>query len=358
MKQLAKITRRWWGEVPIYLYALGCGGVVLYLWASFDIPYEGAGSTTSFQIIYTAAIGWFFFDIIYRLIRERPDRPLAWAKNRYFTSSSLAALIASVPVLAMCAILIPVFSSLKAMIPLFTQFDWDATFIAWERSLLFGNDAWQVMQPVLGYPLVTAAIAVSYHIWVLLLYLGVTVVALSGSVNDDLRRRFFLSYALAWSLVGGLLATLLASVGPVFAEPILGIPDFAAQMEYLRWANQQVPVMTIPVQDMLLESYTTKDNGLGRGISAMPSMHVAVCVLFWLTAREVSKTAGRIFFWFMVLIWIGSVHLAYHYALDGLVSLAAIWGIWKLVPHVFKAWDALPLPWSQPAFRTNTVPAE
>ena len=358
MKQLAIVAHRWWGEIPLYIYALLCAAGVFYLWSRFDIPFERAGSATSFQLIYTVAIGWFFVDIVYRLFRDRPDRPIAWAKSRYFSSQSLAAAIACVPVLAICAILIPVFSSLKAMIPLFTPFDWDTTFIAWERTLLLGFDAWEVMQPFLGYPVVTAALALFYHLWVLLLYLGVTVVALSGSVGNDLRRRFFLSYALAWSLVGGLLATLLASVGPVFAEPILGIPDFAPQMDYLRWANEQVPVMTVRVQDMLLESYLTQDNGLGRGISAMPSMHVAICVLFWLTAREVSKVAGRIFFWFMVLIWIGSVHLAYHYALDGLLSLIAMLAIWKAVPFIFAAWDSVPIPGNQAALRTNTVPAE
>ena len=60
----------------------------------------------------------------------------------------------------------------------------------------------------------------------------------------------------------------------------------------------------------------------------------------------------------MVLIWLGSVHLAYHYALDGLVSLVAIYGIWRTVPIVFRAWDRIPAPWPQPALRTNTVPAE
>ena len=358
MKTLAQVARRWWGEFPVYAYALACAAVVFYLWARFDIPYDNANSNMSIQLIYTGAIGWFFVDILWRLFRDRPPRPLSWAKERYFTRSALLRLVASVPVLLICAILIPVFSSLKAMIPLFTEFDWDATFIAWERALLFGYDAWEVLQPVFGYPIVTALIAVLYHLWILLLYFGVAVLAISPAINPDVRRKFFLSYAMAWSIVGGLMATWLASVGPVFAEPILGIPDFAPQMDYLRWANEQVPVMTVPVQDLLLEGYQNSDNSLGRGISAMPSMHIAVCVLFWLAARESSVNAGRFFFWFMVVIWIGSVHLAYHYALDGLVSLAAVWLIWKFAELVFKAWDRVPVPGGQADLRTNTVPAE
>lgn len=358
MTLLIQIMRRWWGEVPVYLYALTCAALVFYLWARFEIPYDRAGSVTSIQLIYTAVILWFFVDIIWRLASDRPAKPLSWTRQRYFTGSALCRLIASVPVLAMCAILIPVFSSLKAMIPLFTTFEWDATFISWERTLFFGLDAWQVLQPIFGFPIVTSIIAVFYHLWVLLLYLGVAVVAISPAIPNDIRRRFFLSYALAWSVVGGLLATTLASVGPVFAEPILGIRDFVPQMDYLRWANEQFPVMTVPVQDKLLEGYLTAENGLGRGISAMPSMHIAICVLYWLAARETSKKAARFFFWFMVLIWIGSVHLAYHYALDGFLSLVAVWGIWKATHWIFRWWDSVPFPGSQPDLRTNTVPAE
>ena len=358
MSSVRAIVARWWGELPIYLYAILCACGVLALWSRFDIPYDDLGSATSIQIIYTCAIVWFFMDILWRLLRDRPRRPLRWARQRYFTKSAMLRVVACVPLMLMCAILIPVFSSLKAMIPLFNDFGWDTTFIEWERSLLLGHDAWEILQPVLGYPVVTAAVAASYHIWVLLLYLGVAVMAISPGVPDTVRRKFFLGYALAWSVVGGVLATIFASVGPVFAEPILGIPDFVPQTEYLRWAHEQVPVMVVPVQDTLLESYFANENGLGRGISAMPSMHVAVSVLFWLAAREASPRWGRAFFWFMILIWIGSVHTGYHYALDGLVSLGAMWLIWQCTTHVFAAWDRIELPLRQPDFRTNTVPAE
>tara|TARA_B100001179_G_scaffold207489_1_gene172058 strand:+ start:768 stop:1211 length:444 start_codon:yes stop_codon:yes gene_type:complete len=147
-------------------------------------------------------------------------------------------------------------------------------------------------------------------------------------------------------------------VGPAFAEPLLGIDTFTDQMDYLRAANEQVRVMTVSVQDMLIARFHDQERSIGSGITAMPSMHVAISVLYWLAAREISPKAGRFFFWFMVVIWIGSVHLAYHYALDGLVSLVAIYCIWRTVPVVFRAWDRVTFPWSQPTLRTNTVPAE
>ena len=58
-------------------------------------------------------------------------------------------------------------------------------------------------------------------------------------------------------------------------------------------------------------------------------MHVAMAFLFWLGIRKVSRVAGWFFFAFLIAIWIGSVHLAYHYAVDGLVSVIATAIIWK-----------------------------
>lgn len=358
MNALNDIARRWWGEIPVYLFGLVCSLVCLFIWSTYGVDYDIDQSLFSFTLFYTCGIIYFFVDICWRLFRDRPARPLSWARQRYFSKNSLLLLIASLPAIALCATMIPLFSSMKSMIPMFTDYSWDPTFIAWDRAIFFGTDPWRVLQPILGYPAITAAMAFAYHVWVVFLYPGVIVMALLPSISNDLRRRFFLSYALAWSVVGGFLATCLASVGPAFAEPLLGIDTFTDQMDYLRAANEQIRVMTIGVQDMLIERFHDKERSIGSGITAMPSMHVAVSVLYWLAAREISPKAGRFFFWFMVLIWLGSVHLAYHYALDGLVSLVAIYGIWRTVPIVFRAWDRIPAPWRQPALRTNTVPAE
>ena len=138
---------------------------------------------------------------------------------------------------------------------------------------------------------------------------------------------------------------MLASVGPCFVGPILGDATFDAQMAYLRAADAQVPVLTVNVQDLLLEWYHAGDRGLGSGITAMPSMHVAMAFLFWLGIRRVSRTAGWIFFAFFALIWLGSVHLAYHNAVDGLVSVLATLLIWEASGAVLRAWDRAAVRW-------------
>jgi membrane-associated phospholipid phosphatase len=75
------------------------------------------------------------------------------------------------------------------------------------------------------------------------------------------------------------------------------------------------------------------NDGVLAGISAMPSMHVATSVLMALYAARHARWAGWIMWIFAGLIQIGSVHLGWHYAVDGylggIVALAA-WraGLW------------------------------
>lgn len=344
--------------MPVYLCSVAIGIVVLILWARHGVGYDNSQTTASFAIFLVCAIAMVFIDVIGCLTIHRPPEPIAFLRERYVSLPTLLYAVGALPALAVCSVLIPIFSSVKAMIPLFNDFTWDPTFIALDRKLFFGHDAWTVLQPVLGYPPITAFLAVCYHLWVFLLYAGCIFFAAYRVVNQDTRRRFFLSYGLCWVLIGGVAATMLASVGPVFAKPLVGIDTFLPQMAYLHAANDQIPVMTLAVQDMLLARFATGDGSLGSGISAMPSMHVAIAVLFWLAMREVHPRASRFFGVFAAIIWIASIHLAYHYAVDGIVSLALVWLIWNGSRYIFAAWDRLPLPFPQPALRTNTVPAE
>lgn len=348
---------RWRGEVPILAIGLVLLTICVGLLASRGI-YPGASGVLAGIQLFTASILVFAtFGILRELYRHRPDSPLRHLKLHYANPVYRERAMAAIPMLVVCIVLLPFFSKMKAAIPLFNQYTWDDTFIAWDRAIFFGHDAWEVLQPVLGFPIVTAVVAVLYHLWLLLLYPG-CLFLIMVSMDETLRRQFFLSYVLSWTLIGGALATMFASVGPCFVGPMLGDTRFDAQMAYLNAANEQVPIMVVPVQKMLLEWFNTDASGLGRGITAMPSMHVAIAFLFWLTIRKISRNAGRFFFAFFVITWVGSVHTAYHYAVDGLVSVVAVAAIWWASRKIIVWWDRRVLKRAQAALRTNTVPAE
>ncbi|NQZ47797.1 MAG: phosphatase PAP2 family protein [Erythrobacter sp.] len=350
------LFQRWLSEIPIFMTSLALFFLCVGLLKSKGIrlPFDTVSHNASLFFAF------FLFGVLgaipFQLIRHRPESPFQYLKARYWNKQIAKAFAGGLPLLLIAIAIIPFFSEMKAAIPLFTTYSWDSTFIKWDQTLFFGYDPWTVLQPALGFPIITAFLALLYHLWLLLLYPGVLVFAFAN-VDNNLRNQFFLSYVLSWSLIGGLMATLLASVGPCFVGPLLDNPHFDAQIAYLEIANDEIPVMTLRVQEMLLERFTSNEAGLGSGITAMPSMHCAIAFLYWIAVRKVSSRLGCFFGVFSIVIWISSVHLAYHYAIDGLVSLFAVAVIWKLSGSMLLIWNR----WTKArysTFRANTTPAE
>lgn len=293
------------------------------------------------------------------LLRNRPASPVGYLFQEYLGNPLfLERIIAGLPILAMQIALLPFFSAIKSAIPTFHFYNWDRTLIALDRQLFFGTDPWRILQPVLGFAPVTAALAVIYVAWLVLNYVGCAWF-LYARISDVVRRQFFLCFALSWALIGGVMASAMASFGPAFIGPLTGNSHFIAQMSYLRSANMQIPIVSLNVQNLLLAHFNDSDTGLGSGISAMPSMHVAICMLFYLAVRAISPRHGRWFMAFLILIWVSSVHLAYHYAVDGLVSIVAVAILWIMSGSFIRWWDnKTSSDPRQQTFLTKTVPAE
>ncbi|MEO9463321.1 MAG: phosphatase PAP2 family protein [Marinomonas sp.] len=357
MMDRSRLTAKWVSEIPVYLASLVPVALCIALLTTKGIYPDAMPIWVNARLFLLSVTAMACIDATVQLVRHKPQSPIAHMKARYSSPTARYAFVAALPLLFMSIAIIPFFSKMKAAIPLFNPYSWDDTFVAWDQAIFFGKDAWEVLQPVLGFPIITAFLAVLYHLWMLLLYPG-CLFFLYANIDEKLRRQFFLSYALSWSMIGGVMATMLSSVGPVFLGPIMGDTRFDEQMAYLNAANEQIPVLTLGVQELLLEWHVEKTNGLGSGITAMPSMHCAIAFLFWLAMRKVSRGAGLFFGAFFAITWISSVHLAYHYAVDGLVSLIAVAIVWKLSGAIISAWDAYLARRVQPTLRTNTVPAE
>lgn len=348
---------RWRAEFPIYATGLILLGICILVLAVRGIYPNIEWVSLNARLFGICLVLGICIDAAFQIFGVRPVSPIAHFRRRYFSSEAGKRILAGLPLLAVCVVLLPFFSKMKAAIRLFNDFTWDQTIIEWDRAIFFGYDAWQVLQPVLGYPYVTAGLSVLYQTWLLLLYFG-CLFMIYAEIDSRLRRQFFLTYVLSWTVIGAAMATMLASVGPCFVNPLIGLHDFDEQMAYLHRVDEIVPVMVLPVQEMLLKWHSANVNGLGSGITAMPSMHVAIAYLFWLAMRRISKPAGIFFGAYFAIIWIGSVHLAYHYAVDGLVSVIAVTVLWRVSGWVMQAWDQRLARNNQATFRTNTVPAE
>jgi len=325
-------------ELPVIALACAIFAVCLILLWRNGAGIDFGGALYNAGLYFDCAFFMVLADILWALARHRPESPLAFLRHRYFGSGLHRHSLAALPMLAALIVFMPFFSEMKSLIPYFHPYSWDATLIRWDRALFFGHDAWQVLQPIVGHPLVTFAISNCYQAWILLIYAGCLYVCF-WPIDPKVRRAFFMTFFLCWVVIGSIMATAFSSVGPCFVGPILGNQHFEPLMAYLHMVNATYPVLALNVQDLLLAWYRKSANGLGSGITAMPSMHVSIAFLFYLTMRHVSRVAKWVFFAFFVVILVGSVHLAYHYALDGIVSIAVTAALWKLSWLFFAAYD-------------------
>lgn len=318
-------------ELPILLMAAALIALASLALLSVGVPpYQGLGVYLYNTICIGAA--WIVMSIallVPDLWRDKPESPIRYILFERRRSGSRARVLKGLMLVLAVIAFSSSFNMVKSAIPLFSPYTWDDTLIAADRAIHFGYDPWRLLQPVLGIPLISSALAVIYHLWFLLIYAGTVWFAVYEK-DAALRQRYLIAYLLIWTVIGMALAVGLASVGPVFVRPFFGIETFDAQMDYLRAADARWPIWTLAVQQELLEWHRVGSHGFGRGISAMPSMHVALAFLFFLAMRHVSKAAKWFFGVFFVLILLGSVHLGYHYALDGYVAILATGMIWKL----------------------------
>jgi len=62
----------------------------------------------------------------------------------------------------------------------------------------------------------------------------------------------------------------------------------------------------------------------------MPSVHNALSVLFALAAFKINRIAGWAATAYALLIWLGSIYLGWHYAVDGLAAALLTFVIWPV----------------------------
>jgi len=289
------------------------------------------------------------------LFRARPKSPIRFLLGLIANCDWIAVVARGLPMLAAVVVLMPAFSAMKSSIPLFNAYGWDHTWVAIDRAI-HGTDPWRLLQPVLGFPIVTSLLSVAYHAWLFLVYAG-SIYFCFLAKDRELRARYFIGYFAIWTVVGVAMAIGFASVGPCFLAPVFGDHRFDQQMAYLRMANEHYPVFVLAVQDQLLAWHQQGNHGLATGISAMPSMHVSMALLFALSISKVSRVAGACAWIFVGTIFVASVHLAYHYAVDGYVAAAATLAIWALAKPLAQVATRAPKQPSEQLQPTPTRPA-
>jgi hypothetical protein len=263
----------------------------------------------------------------HRLQGRRAWRTAFGALRKRMTSANGAGVLL---VIAIIPLFMNAFGSWKAAIPRLHPFLWDVPLMQLDRLLHGGIDPWRLLQPLLRRPWIVLAWDYGYTLFVP----AQTAVVLwqVWSRNDLTRYRFLISYVLTWILLGTAAAIALSSGGPCFFDEIVRGPNpFAPLFELLGAVHAKHPVGALEAQQVLWASYARGLEVQFAAISAMPSMHVALPMLFVLVAWNNGIGLRLLFLAYLVFNLVGSVLLGWHYAVDGYAAMLGVIVIWAVV---------------------------
>jgi hypothetical protein len=228
-----------------------------------------------------------------------------------------------IPATLLVAIGASLFLPLKYAIPQIVPFWLDPMLASGERAV-FGGEPWSLIDQLAGWAIVP--VDRLYGLWLptqsLILF---TVMMQPASAAKS---RLLIAYVLTWSLLGVVAALLLSSAGPIFHDRIFGGSEFAPLREML---DRRGAWLVLAESDRMWASLATGRPTIVAGISAAPSIHVAISVWIWLAARTMAPRLAPFALVYALFMWFGSVQLGWHYVTDGLLGALGVLAIWACV---------------------------
>jgi hypothetical protein len=229
------------------------------------------------------------------------------------------------------------FTTFKVSIPQFVPFYADMLFADIDAALHFGNPGEWAHAIVPGW----AQYPLGYlygPIWFVLWFGLLAFVALQR--DRAFRQRYFWSMALTMCLLGTVAATAFSSVGPIFYDDFVDAERFALLQQAI--SESAIGDYMAQASGYLLANFEAGTGAAGTGISAMPSMHLAIVTLNACMLTSLNRQVGIVAWIYVALIQLGSVYLGWHYAIDGYFSIAVVCVIWWSVRQLQSRLGAKP----------------
>lgn len=316
-------------DAAFHAFVAGYAAVGLVLGLVAGVPhkfvplsYVGAFAGVPYQIlaIVVSGIG------IWSLRSSSPIRAFGELLRKVISPHTVAGLF----LFATLTVFMGVFTSIKSMLPDLVPFFADQQLADIDRMLHGGRAPWRYTTAWVPPQLVPALEYVYHLVWGLFLS-AATLAALLLPRLRMVRSQYLWAFLIAWPLLGNILAAALMSAGPVYYEEVTGAQRFAGLEAYLQRHS-----MVEHLRTMLWKYHESGHAGLGSGISAFPSMHVANATLFVLLAAHMGNAVRVFAVLYGAVIMFASVHLGWHYAIDGYISIAAIALIWLGVGRLLR----------------------
>lgn len=253
--------------------------------------------------------------LAFRLLESR-NGPAPLAPGRFYSFAVGVLLV---------ALQFAVLNWLKIMLPIAQPF-WADQALADLDAAIFGTDPWRISHALFGWA--SSLIDRAYVTWAPLKFAALFALVL---LPDGPRKtRALLAYFLIVS-IGCLGQYLLPAAGPVFYSQI-GLGN--------RFVDLPAGPWVATAADYLWQDYLRGGGNIGTGISAMPSLHVAIAAWMALVLRSYIPKVQAVGWAYFALILIGSVHLGWHYAVDGLIGAGGALLVWRLIGEPGRRWVA------------------
>lgn len=329
-------------------FAIAFGFLFVLFGLKFNFPNMTAAPLLTVILIMVSGICVLIVDLAcYEFFRmaiwQRPKHPtIQLIRNMGAFFRDRPKMATGVPMFVSLIVFVYAFGNTKGNIPVITPFSWDRTFDYWDTVLHFGRRPWEWLHPLMAHWPVTFLVNVNYNLWFFLMY-GIWLHFAFFQNPGEQRTRFFLTFMMVWMIGGGLLAFVFSSAGPCFfGANRLGLsPDpYEGLMAYLRDPGHAVPVWAVSFQDTLWEKHL--QGSADASISAMPSLHNATALLFALASHGWPRWLRGLLWWNVLLVFLGSIHLAWHYAVDGYLAWALTLALWWIMAPVARWWEAQP----------------
>lgn len=204
---------------------------------------------------------------------------------------------------------------LKVMLPIVSPF-WADPLLADVDATIFGTDPWRLTHALLGWagPFIDR----TYVTWAPVKF--ATLLYVFSRPEEGRKAQAIVAYFLMVAICA-IGQYSLSSGGPVFYES-LGFGTRFEELHFLPWV--------VVTADYLWTGYLNAGGEIGGGISAMPSLHVAIALWIALVVRCYVPKLQAVGWLYFATILVGSVYLGWHYALDGFAAVVIGLFAWRV----------------------------
>lgn len=319
---MSKISAR---NLKYFLLASQAIFVLLVLAGSGrPVPFEFSRPMGASFILWTVGVWMLVFRVLFDALKaERPVLAL-WPLIR----AEVPTMVRAFEWAVILGLAIAIHGWAKSSMPFVTGY-WADPMLADLDHWIFGTDPWRLFRSELLGP----AYAKAYVTWFVITFGMMAVLAF---MKED-HSRLFNSYLITLIVGGTMGEHVLPSAGPIFYERI----GLGTRFNELVATNDSTYNL---FANYLWKHYEAGGAGLGTGISAMPSMHVALAVWSMFAAHKIWKPLAAPMLVYVLLVWGASIASGWHYATDGLVgaivACAAHWAVtrqWQRKPGIAAA---------------------